>query len=69
MLTQPHPGLRDRVAIDIVTPANVVAIVRAIMGGQHHADALESVSQRAIPEDVRRSVRRLVDSAVMLEGA
>jgi hypothetical protein len=32
MLTQPHPDLGDRAAIDAVTPTNVPAIIRVIMG-------------------------------------
>ncbi|HEC0466444.1 TPA: tyrosine-type recombinase/integrase, partial [Pseudomonas aeruginosa] len=70
MLTQPHPDLGDRAAIDAVTPTNVPAIIRVIMGGyQRHEDAPEAIAMRPIPEDVRLSVRRLVDSAVVLEGA
>jgi integrase len=69
MLTQPHPDLGDRAAIDAVTPTNVPAIIRVIMGDyQHHADVPETVAPRPIPGDVRQSVRRLVDSAVVFEG-
>ena len=69
MLTQPHPDLGDRAAIDAVTPTNVPAIIRVLMGDyQHHADVPEAVAPRPIPEDVRQSVRRLVDSAAVLEG-
>ena len=70
MLTQPHPDLGDRAAIDAVTMTNVPAIVRVIMGDyQHHADAPETVAPRPIPEDVGQSARRLVDSTVVFEGA
>ncbi|EOX6785670.1 tyrosine-type recombinase/integrase [Pseudomonas aeruginosa] len=70
MLTQPHPDLGDRSAIDAVTPTNVPAIIRVIMGDyQRPADASLSDSSQPIPDDVRQSVRRLVDSAVMLQGA
>ncbi len=70
MLTQPHPDLGDRAAIDAVTMTNVPAIVRVIMGDyRHHADAPETVAPRPIPEDVGQSVRRLVDSTVVFEGA
>ncbi|MBY2956649.1 DUF4102 domain-containing protein [Achromobacter pulmonis] len=69
MLTRPHPDLGDRAAIDVVTPTNLVAVVRTIAGDQQHADAPETVSPRPIPEQVRQSVRRLVDSTVVLEGA
>ena len=70
MLTQPHPDLGDRAAIDAVTMTNVPAIVRVIMGDyRHHADAPETVAPRPIPEDVGQSARRLVDSTVVFEGA
>jgi len=69
MLTQPHPDLGDRAAIDAVTPTNVPVIVRVIMGDyQRHEDEPDAIAMRPIPEDVRLSVRRLVDSAVVLEG-
>ena len=69
MLTQPHPDLGDRAAIDAVTPTNVPAIIRVIMGDyQRHEDAPGAIAMRPIPEDVRQSVRRLVDSAAVLEG-
>ena len=69
MLTQPHPDLGDRAAIDMVTPANLAMVVRVIAGSQEHADAAEIVSPPPIHEQVRQSVRRLVDSAVALDGA
>lgn len=70
MLTQPHPDLGDRAAIDAVTPTNVPAIIRVIMGDyQRHEDAHEVIAMRPVPENVRLSVRRLVDSAAVLEGA
>ena len=69
MLTQPHPDLGDRAAIDIVTPSNLGLVVRVIARSQEHADAAESVTPQPIPEQVRQSVRRLVDSAVALDGA
>lgn len=70
MLTQPHPDLGDRAAIDAVTPTNVPAIIQVIMGDyQHYADMPEAIAPYPIPEDVRQSVRRLVDSAVVLDGA
>ena len=36
---------------------------------QHYADMPEAIAPYPIPEDVRQSVRRLVDSAVVLDGA
>ena len=69
MLTQPHPDLGDRAAIDAVTMTNVPAIVRVIMGDyRHHEDVPKAVAPQPVPEDVRQSVRRLVDSAVVIEG-
>ncbi len=69
MLTQPHPDLGDRAAIDAVTPTNVPAIVRVIMGDyRHHEDVPKAVVPQPVPEDVRQSVRGLVDSAVVIEG-
>ena len=54
MLTQPHPDLGDRAAIDAVTPTNVPAIIRVIMGDyQQHEDVPEVVASRSIPDDVR----------------
>src|SRR3546814_1658465 len=70
MLTQPHPDLGDRAAIAAVKPTNVPAIIRVIMGDyQRHEDVPGAIAMRPIPEDVRLSVRRLVDSAAVLEGA
>ncbi|MGY2680831.1 integrase [Pseudomonas tolaasii] len=70
MLTQPHSDLGDRAPIEAVTPNNVPAIIRVIMGDyQRHVDVPETVALRPIPEDVRQSVRRLVDGAVVFEGA
>ena len=69
MLTRSHPDLGDRAAIDIVTPSNLGVVVQVIVGGQPHANAPEAVSPRSIPEQVRQSVRRLMDNAVELEGA
>ncbi|HCX87724.1 MAG TPA: integrase [Gammaproteobacteria bacterium] len=69
MLTRPHPELGDRTAIDTVTPTNLAKIIRIITNGQEHADAPETVIPQPIPEDVRQSVRRLMDSAVVLEEA
>ena len=70
MLTQPHSDLGDRAPIEAVTPTNVPAIIRVIMGDyQRHVDVPETVALRPIPEDVRQSVRRLVDGAVVFEGA
>ena len=68
MLTQPHPDLGDRAAIDAVTPTNVPAVIRVIMGDyQEHADVPGTHTAPAIPEDVRQSVRRLVGSVAVLE--
>ena len=64
MLTQPHPDLGDRGAIDVVTPANLGVVVQVIAGGQQAVSPPLSIS-----EDVRQSVRRLLDSAVVAEGA
>ncbi len=69
MLTQPHPDLGDRAAIDMVTPSNLGVVVQVIAGGQQPADAPKTVPSRPIPEEVRQSVRRLVDRAVVLDGA
>jgi hypothetical protein len=64
MLTRPHPDLGDRAAIDVVTPANLGVVVQVIAGGQQAVSPPLSIS-----EDVRQSVRRLLDSAVVVEGA
>ncbi|WP_210479127.1 tyrosine-type recombinase/integrase [Pseudomonas chlororaphis] len=69
MLTQSHPELGDRAAIDMVTPSNLGAVVQVIASRQRQADAPESFSPQSIPEHVRESVLRLVDSAVVLAGA
>lgn len=69
MLTQPHPELGDRAAIDVVTPTNMPAIVRVIMGAyQRHEESPEAVALRPIPEDVRQRVSQLVDNAMAYEG-
>lgn len=52
MLTRPHTDLGDRAAIDVVTPTNVLAIVRTIMGDQSFEkvrtlQSSESVGERA----------------------
>ncbi|MFA7579950.1 MAG: integrase arm-type DNA-binding domain-containing protein [Castellaniella sp.] len=67
MLTQPHPDLGDRAAIDVVTPTNLGAIVRAIAHGHQREDAPEAELPKSTPEPVRQSVRRLVYSAAMCE--
>ncbi|HEJ6137433.1 TPA: integrase arm-type DNA-binding domain-containing protein [Pseudomonas aeruginosa] len=69
MLTQPHPDLDDRAAIDMVTPSNLGVVVQVIAGLRSHGEAPEADQPRTIPEEVRQSVRRLVDSAVVLDGA
>lgn len=69
MLTRPHPDLGDRAAIDLVTPSNLGTVVQVIAGGKQHVDVPETVSSRPIPEEVRQSVRRLVDGVVVLDGA
>ncbi|MFP9230823.1 hypothetical protein [Pectobacterium cacticida] len=70
MLTQPHPKLGDRAAIDVVTPTNMPAIVRIIMGAyQRHEEAPEAAVLRLIPEDVLQRVSQLVDNAMAFEGA
>ncbi|WP_208742429.1 tyrosine-type recombinase/integrase [Achromobacter veterisilvae] len=69
LLTQPHPDLGDRAAIDMVTPANLGMVARVIAGSQEHTDAPETVSPRLILEHVRQSVRRLVDTTMVLEEA
>ena len=69
MLTRPHPDLGDRAAIDIVTPSNLGMVAQVIAGGQPHANAPEVVPPRPISEEVRQSVRRLMESAVALDGA
>ncbi|EAZ58929.1 TPA: tyrosine-type recombinase/integrase, partial [Pseudomonas aeruginosa] len=69
MLTQPHPDLGDRAAIDIVTPSNLGMVVQIIAGSEPHANAPEVVPPRPISEEVRQSVRRLMESAVALDGA
>nr|WP_200870869.1 integrase arm-type DNA-binding domain-containing protein [Bordetella bronchiseptica] len=69
MLTQPHPDLDDRAAIDMVTPSNLGVVVQVIAGLRSHGEAPEADRPRTIPEEVRQSVRRLVDSAVVLDGA
>ena len=70
MLTRPHPDLGDRAAIDIVTPSNLGMVVRVIAATHQQTGASEAgLPPRLIPEDVQQSVRRLVDSAAMLETA
>ncbi|WP_269498164.1 tyrosine-type recombinase/integrase [Castellaniella sp. S9] len=69
MLTRPHPDLGDRAAIDMVTPSNLGVVVQVITGSQQDADAPEAISPRPVPDEVRQSVRRLMDSAAVLEGA
>lgn len=69
MLTRPHPGLGERAAIDMVTPDNLGMIVQVIAGGQQHVDASQSVLPGPVTEQIRESVRRLVDSAAVPEGA
>jgi len=68
LLTQPHPDLGDRAAIDTVAPTNIPAVIRVIMGDyQHQADAPGAVVPPTIPEDLRQRVHRLMNSAVVLE--
>ena len=70
MLTQPHPDLGDRTAIDAVTPTNVPAIIQVLMGDyQQHTGVAQAAMSQPIPEQVRQSVCRLMDSAAVLEGA
>ena len=69
MLTRPHPDLGDRAAIDMVTPSNLGVVVQVITGSQQDADAPEAISPRPVPDEVRQSVRRLMDRAAVLEGA
>ncbi|EER60976.1 integrase family protein [Acidovorax delafieldii 2AN] len=69
MLTRPHPDLGDRAAIDLVTPSNLGTVVQVLAGDKQHVDVPETVSSRPIPEEVRQSVRRLVDGVVVLDGA
>ena len=52
------------IPIDVVTPANLGVVVQVIAGGQQAVSPPLSIS-----EDVRQSVRRLLDSAVVAEGA
>ncbi|WP_034017070.1 tyrosine-type recombinase/integrase, partial [Pseudomonas aeruginosa] len=66
MLTQPHPDLGGRPAVDIVTPGNLGLVVRIIAGTRQQTAGLPP---KPIPEDVQQSVRRLVDSAAVLETA
>ncbi|HCE7031134.1 TPA: integrase arm-type DNA-binding domain-containing protein [Pseudomonas aeruginosa] len=69
MLTRPHPDLGDRAAIDVVTATNVPAIVRAIMGShQPHAGAHEAAESQSVPEQVRQSIRRMMEDAVVVAG-
>lgn len=68
MLTRPHPGLDGRSAIDSVTPSNLGMVVQVIAGSQAHAHSTEIVDTLPVPEEVRRSVRRLVDGTAVLEG-
>jgi hypothetical protein len=68
MLTQPHPDLGDRAAIDIVTPGNLGMVVRVIAGARQQTGVPEAgLPPRPIPEEVQQSVRRLVDSAAVFE--
>ncbi|SFV01679.1 hypothetical protein SAMN04489707_10821 [Paenacidovorax caeni] len=69
MLARPHPDLGDRAAIDIVTPSNLGMVVQVIAGNQPHGNPPEVVPPRPISEEVRQRVRRLMESAVALDGA
>ncbi|WZB61987.1 hypothetical protein WJ970_34740 [Achromobacter xylosoxidans] len=70
MLTQPHPDLGDRAAIDVVTPTNVAAIIRVITNcEQQYAEASDTVAPPApISDDVWQSIRRLVDSTQAVQA-
>ncbi|EDT3379630.1 DUF4102 domain-containing protein [Salmonella enterica subsp. enterica serovar Mbandaka] len=69
MLTKPHPDLGDRAAIDVVTATNVPAIVRAIMGThQPHAVTHEAAESQSVPEQVRQSIRRMMEDTVVAAG-
>ena len=63
LLTKPHPGLEDRVAIDIVTPSNLDKIVQVLLAAAPCAPE-DACALSAFPEPVRESVRRLVSDAV-----
>lgn len=69
MLAQPHPGLADRAAIDVVTPTNLDAVVRAVACLQQSTEIHETDSPLPLTEHVRQQVRRLMDSAAVLEIA
>lgn len=70
MLTQPHPDLCDRAAIDAVTPTSLPATIRGVVGGwQHAADASHGQPPQPISEVGQQAARRLMDNAVVLEDA
>lgn len=56
MLTQPHRGLGDRAAIDMVMPSNLGMVVQVIAGCQPRASAPEAIPPPPFPEEVWRSV-------------
>ncbi len=68
-LTQPHPDLGDRAAIDMVTPNNLGVVVHVIAGSQPNADTPEASLPPPIPYEIQQSVRRLLDSPAVLEEA
>uniref|UniRef100_UPI0026B4F311 tyrosine-type recombinase/integrase n=1 Tax=Orrella marina TaxID=2163011 RepID=UPI0026B4F311 len=69
MPTRPHPDLGNRATIDVITATNVPAIVRAILGThQPHAGAHEAAESQSVPEQVRQSIRRMMDDALVVAG-
>ncbi|AOY62902.1 integrase arm-type DNA-binding domain-containing protein [Xanthomonas campestris] len=54
MLTRPHTDLGDRAAIDVVTPTNVVAIVRTIMGDQSFEKVRTLQSSESVGEPAQQ---------------
>ncbi len=64
LLTEPHAELADRAAIDIVTPANLGMVLRAIRSSQR--DLEDDLSQ--VSEHARRDAQRLVDNVAVFEG-
>lgn len=69
LLTKPHPGLDDRVAIDIVTPANFDKVMRALLHVPQRP-ALETVAELGnFSESIHESVRRLAGKDATRESA
>lgn len=67
-LTRPHPDLGDRAPIDIVAPSNLGLVFQVITDGLSPLNEPEAAPVPVF-EEVRQSVRQLLDRAVVLGGA